>query len=109
MTQHKQSGATPTRMLLWAAALALLLLPLTANAVTITIYGSGGVHIWPPSICPDASTNHCVDITFDSEDPYNVFVQDAGSANQYQAILGTPATPDSQGGDLDIVSITPIE
>jgi len=33
-------------------------------ATTIIIYGTGGVQVWPPAVCPKESTNKCAEIKF---------------------------------------------
>lgn len=111
MSKHRQSGTILA--LLCAVSLMVLLLPLTANAVTVTIYGTGGVVIYPPAICPDSSTAVCMTIALGMyPNPDEGLGQDAISGNTYRVTLAEPIPPgvtEMQGSDLELESIEPIE
>jgi hypothetical protein len=111
MYHKRPSHMTPALALLCAVCLLPLLLPATAEAkIVVTIYGNGGIQILPPAVCPDSSDHVCATIEFFATDPYDVVVKEAGSSNEYNAVLGTAIQSNSmQGKDLDIESITPIE
>jgi hypothetical protein len=102
------------RMLLWAALFVLWLVPMSAYAVTVTIYGAGGIQLFPPKICPDSSSAKCADVQWDSEDPNpsEVLVQDALTYEWYTAYLAEPIPPETegmQGSELEVDSIVPVE
>jgi hypothetical protein len=94
-------------------AVVMFLFPLAVNAVTITIYGKGGIRVYPPAICPEESQQKCAEIQFiEGSSSNEVTVLDANSTDQYRAIFDQPIpaeVTEMQGSELEIKSIEPIE
>ncbi len=88
-----------------------LFIPIRSEAVTITIYGHGGIQIVPPKVCPD-SGGKCVEIVFSASNGNEIVIQDANTGQKYLVILEEPLPADAtevQGADLKIKIIEPLE
>lgn len=113
MSEHCRVCTTLRRALPCAVAV-LLLLPLVATAATVTIFGHGGVIVFPPTVCPKPSQDVCATVTFDASgpDPYEALVQVPGAPEVYRAILGElipPGITEMPGADLVLESMELVE
>lgn len=101
---------TLSKALPCAIALLLLLMPLVANAATITIYGKGGVQLIPPALCPKESSSACATIELDtaSPNPNEWLVYPVVGFEVYRAVLDPidPEITEMQGSELVIHSMT---
>lgn len=112
MAQTSKIRSAFTWVMLCSVCLLPLLLPGAANALTATVYGSGGYIIDGTCyICPDSSSAVCCTVVFDSQDPYHLIATDP-LGKQCNVILGQPfpqGVTSVQGSQLDVESIEPIE
>jgi hypothetical protein len=103
-----RNRSTPALALLCAVCLLPLLLPATASAkIVVSIYGSGGLNVIPPEVCPDSSSAVCATIEFDEYNPLNVVI--THESEIYDGVLNEAipvGTTEYQGCNLDIESMT---
>lgn len=113
MPDRNDRGVVVVLVLLCAVAVAEMLAPAAVDAATVTIYGKGGVRIWPPAVCPEESPAKCATIEWDAcgPNPYVGTVTAELTGQQYTGYFPNPLCDTSamQGSDLPVDSLVPIQ